>query len=253
VNLTRLITGLARGTTANFRRAARAFWDDVPGKERAARLVALVVGCWVVGGIVLAARGTLWGLLVVWCVAAWRTGRRIEREEQAEAEFVQWIYERIGDRNGVLVAELLDGLHQSGMHRDWDASVLRGVIERLGISVRDSLKVDGTVSTGVHVDDLTAVWDVQVTPPPPQEQPLPEGIAAGNYPTTSRIVQSPGEGMTIIYAADGPAAAPTVEDMEAERQRLQDSVNRVYAAREEAFEDHLADALAILREEVNGE
>lgn len=253
MNLSSLVSRLARGTTANTRRAARAFWDEVPGKERTARLVALAVGCWVVGGIVLAARGALWVLLVVWCIAAWRTGRRIEREERAEAAFVQWIYERIGDRNGVLVAELVEGLHQSDMHRDWDASVLRGVIERLGIPVRDSLKVDGTVSTGVHVDDLTSVWDVQLTPPPAQERPLPDGNAAGNYPTTPRITQSPGEGMTIIYASDDTPAASPPADTDAERLRLQDIVNRAATERAAAFEDHLTDALGILREEVNGE
>lgn len=252
MNLAQFVTRLARGTAANTRRAARAFWDDVPGKERMARLVALVIGCWVVGGIVLAARGTLWVLLVVWCIATWRTGRRIEREERAEAAFIQWIYDRVGDRNGVLVAELVEGMHQSGMHLDWDASALRGVIERLGIPVRDSLKVGGVVSTGVHVDDLTAVWDVQVTPPPPREQPLPGDNAAGNYPTTPRITQSPGEGMTIIYASeDRPATAFPAEDMEAERLRLQALVNRAYAARDAAFEDPLTDALGILREEVN--
>ncbi|MGY4903304.1 hypothetical protein [Streptomyces sp. 900116325] len=191
MNLAPIVTRLGHGTTANARRAARAFWDDVPNKERAARLVALLVGCWVAGGIVLAARGTLWALLGVWCIAAWRTGRRIEREERAEAAFVQWIYERIGDRNGVLIAELLDGLHQSGMHKEWDAATLRGVVERLGIPVRDSLKVGGAVSTGVHIDDLTAVWDVHTTPPPVEERnPSPAPVSSDNYPTTLRVVHS---------------------------------------------------------------
>lgn len=191
MNLAPIVTRLGRGTTANARRAARAFWDDVPNKERAARLVALLVGCWVAGGILLAARGTLWALLAAWCIAAWRTGRRIEREERAEAAFVQWIYERIGDRNGVLIAELLDGLHQSGMHKEWDAAALRGVVERLGIPVRDSLKVGGTVSTGVHIDDLTDVWDVHTNPPPaPADSPSPGPVTSDNYPTTLRVVHS---------------------------------------------------------------
>ncbi|WP_327246563.1 hypothetical protein [Streptomyces sp. NBC_01320] len=191
MNLAPIVTRLGRGTTANARRAARAFWDDVPNKERAARLVALLVGCWVAGGIVLAARSTMWALLAVWCIAAWRTGHRVERAEAAEAAFVQWIYGRIGNRNGVLVAELLDGLHQSGMHKEWDAAALRGVIERLGIPVRDSLRVGGFVSTGVHVDDLTAAWDVHITPPPTAEpNPSPTPVTSDNYPTTPTVVES---------------------------------------------------------------
>lgn len=202
MNVHRIFVTLARGSSASAQRAGRAFWDDVPPKERCARLVAAAVVCWVAGGIVLAERRILWLVLVGWCVAAWRTGRSIERQEAAEAEFVQWIRDRIGDRNGVLVAELLAGLHAARMHQDWDAATLRQVVERLGIPVRDSLKVGGTVSTGVHVDDLTTAWDVHPTPPPPDSgNPSPTGVTSDNYPTTPRVEESASGAQITVYPA----------------------------------------------------
>lgn len=200
------LTILARGSAANVGRAGRAFWLGIPARERCARLAAAMVGGWIAGGVVLAERRILWLVLVAWCVAAWRTGRRVEREEAAEAAFVQWIRDRIGDRNGVLVAELLTALHAAGMHKDWDAAVLREVIERLGIPVRDSLKVAGDVSTGVHVDDLTAVWDVHATPPPAEgANPSPGGVTSDNYPTTPRVATSAsGAQVTVYLVPDEP-------------------------------------------------
>lgn len=200
MNLHRQCILIARGSTSQARRAARAFWDGIPPKERWARLGAALVGGWVAGGLVLAERRLLWLVLAAWCVTAWRTGRSIERQEQAEAEFVQWMYDRIGGRNGVLVSELLAGLHAAKMHEDWDAAVLRDVIERLGIPVRNSLKVGGAVSTGVHVDDLTAVWDVHVTPPPVTERdPSPAGVTSDNYPTTPSVTTTAEGALVTIH------------------------------------------------------
>lgn len=161
----------------------------LPGEWRPA--VSRLTGCTVAVGfgftVLERAPALMWLLSGGWCVAAWRAGHAQERAAQAEADFVQWIYGRIGDRNGVLLAELLAALHAADMHHDWDVTDLRAVVERLGIPVRDAIKVSGSVSVGVHVDDLTGVWDVDVAPPPaPSENPSPTGLTSGNYPTTSR-------------------------------------------------------------------
>ncbi|MFF3398260.1 hypothetical protein ACFYW6_07075 [Streptomyces sp. NPDC002659] len=174
-------------------------------RETAGRLFGVFAAGWMLGGMLLAARPLLWITAVAWCVAAYRKGHAAERAAAAEADFVQWIRDQIGDRNGVLVWELLDGLHQAGMHKDWDAAALRDMIERLGIHVRDSLKVGGYVSTGVHIDDLRAVWDVQLSPPPGKvHNPSPAGLTSDNYPTTPRVdVHAEGARITITPAGEG--------------------------------------------------
>lgn len=179
----------------------------LPGQWRAAS--SRLAGCAVTSGfgftVLDRAHAMAWPLAGGWCIAAWRIGRAVERQEAAEADFVQWIRDQIGDRNGVLVWELLDGLHQADMHKDWDAAALRDVIERLGIHVRDSLKVGGYVSTGVHIDDLRAAWDVHVTPPPAKvANPSPGPVTSENYPTTPRVdVHAEGAQVTITPAREG--------------------------------------------------
>lgn len=174
-------------------------------RETAGRLLGVFAAGWMLGGMLLAARPLLWITAGAWCVAAYRTARTVERREASEAAFVQWIYDRIAGRNGVLLAELLAGLHAAQMHLDWDVTDVRAVVEQLGIPVRDAIKVSGTVSVGVHVDDLTAVWDVHVTPPPaPSESPSPGGLTSDNYPTTPRVtVTAEGAQVTITPAREG--------------------------------------------------
>lgn len=214
-----------------------------------ARLAGSMAAVWAVGALVWHTPGLMWPLTGGWLVAVWRRGRDVERQQDAEAAFVQFLRDRIGDRNGVLLVELLAGLHAAEMHLDWDVTALRGVVERLGIPVRDKIKVSGATSVGVHVDDLTHVWDVVVMPPPPPDRgPSREAVTRENYPTTSEDgppLDVPEKGMLI------KESEPSAADEEAERQRLQDHVNRVVRRREEAFEEHLTDALGILDDQAS--
>ncbi|HET6356077.1 hypothetical protein [Streptomyces sp.] len=174
-------------------------------RKTAGRLFGVFAAGWMLGGMLLAARPLLWITAGAWCVAAYRTARIVERREASEAAFVQWIRDQIDDRNGVLLAELLAGLHAAEMHLDWDVTDVRAVVERLRIPVRDSLKVAGAVSVGVHMDDLTAVWDVQLSPPPGKvDNPSPAGLTSDNYPTTPRVdVHAEGAQITITPAREG--------------------------------------------------
>lgn len=244
---------IATGSAVLIPRAAQAFWADVPHRERAARCAAALAGAWIVGGIILASHSVLWILIPLWCLTARHAARVIERQAAADAALVQFIRDLIGHANGAHLAVIVDELtgEQDAPGDGWTFESLRTELERLEIPVRDSLKVAGGVSVGVHVDDLTHAWDVHLTTPPRQGQPLPDGKAAGNYPTTPRITQTAGEEMTIIYVADtSHDGTPPADDKKAEALRLLDVVNRSAAARE-AFDDHFADALGILKEEVN--
>ncbi|MFD3929701.1 hypothetical protein [Streptomyces sp. NPDC058614] len=194
---------LALGAAALTRRSGRAF-ANCPRRELLYRLAAGLFGAWMLGGFVLAERRILWLLLALSLVTAWRAGRTIERQREAESALVQYVRDRIGDRNGVLLVDVLTGLHRAGMHEDWDVTALRGVVERLGIPVRDSIKVGGDVSVGVHVDDLTGAWDVQPTPPPaPSESPSPNAVTSDNYPTTPVVQEWAGGAAKTLYQARG--------------------------------------------------
>lgn len=164
--------------------------------ETVVRWLALLFGAFFVLGTALAAPLTIVPVLAVWwCIAAGRTGRQLLRQEAAEVAFVELLRDAIGDRNGVLLADVLRLLHREQLLLDWDVSDVRARCAELGIPVRDSLKVAGSVSVGVHVTDLTAVWDVGLTPPPVIDNPSPSGISAGDYPTTPEGPPTP-EGVT---------------------------------------------------------
>lgn len=212
------------------------------------RLAATGAAGWFLFSLVLNAPQMLWLATGLWLAAAWRAGRNIEEEQRNEERFVQWVRDVIGDRNGVLLSELLAAWHEAGLNLDWDVAQVRAICERLSIPVRDKLKVGGVVSVGVHVEDLTRVWDVQVTPlPAPSVNPSPDAVASGNYSTTveaSPIVEGVAWSM---QESRKPVPEQSDADVkEAEKQRLQGLMNHVHAQREAAFEDHLTDALGIL-------
>lgn len=225
--LRRHVDRLAIGTRALLRQFGG--WL-LPGVWRTA--LARVVGSTVAAGFALTVVGRapvlLWPASAAWAVAAWRTGRADERRRRAEAELVQLLDEMIGPRNGVLLADVLAALHAEQLLTDWDVRELRAAVERVGVSVRDSLKVEGRVSVGVHREDLDAVLAPlparATTPPPP-------GSSAGQGPTTSpttSVVTPIGGGVAFTVHTSPPVA-------EAEQALARDD-----------FEGHLADALALL-------
>lgn len=218
------------------------------------RLAGTGVAGWFLFSLVLNAPQMLWFAAGLWLAAVWRAGRAVEEEERNEERFVQWLRDVIGDRNGVLLSELLAAWHEADRNLDWDVAQVRAVCERLAIPVRDKLKVGGVVSVGVHVDDFTRVWDVQVTPPPaPSVNPSPGAVTSENYPTTVEATPiAVGAAWSLHASRKPPPDEPSAEAAEAERLRVQAFLNEAYAAKEAAFEDHLTDALGILHGEVNG-
>lgn len=218
------------------------------------RLAGTGVAGWFLFSLVSNAPQMLWLAVSLWLAAAWRAGRAIEEEQRNEERFVQWVRDVIGDRNGVLLSELLAAWHEADLNLDWDVAQVRAICERLEIPVRDKLNVGKSVSVGVHVDDLTRVWDVQVTPPPaPSVDPSPDAVTSENYSTTVEATPIAVGAAWSLQASRKPVPEdPGADATEAERQRLQEAATRADAAKQEAFEDHLTDALGILHGEVNG-
>lgn len=206
MNLAPHLTRIGAGTA----RAAHAFWDDIPAKERAARLAAAAVVCWIVGGVALAERRALWVLLAAWCLTAWAAGRdtATEHEEGDEEEKpapdsaeMADIVRELGSGTGVLLTRLRDQLQEEYPGTGWTTKDVRILLGADGVRVREGVRVSGVGNgPGVHRDDV---------PPPlsPAPPPPPVGVVAAgqdaNTNTNNVIVERHAEGARITVTPTG--------------------------------------------------
>lgn len=173
MNLAPHVTRIGHGTA----RALHAFWDDIPPKERLARLAALTVVCWIVGGVALAERRALWVLLAAWCLTAWVAGRTDEQptadehddEEQPYPDPADMadIVRELGTGTGVLLTRLRDQLQEEYPGTGWTTKDVRILLGADGVRVREGVRVTGVGNgPGVHRDDIPRPLS-PTTPPPP--------------------------------------------------------------------------------------
>lgn len=172
---------LVRGSAALARRYGR--WL-LPGRVRpaCARLLGSAGGAWIGAHVLLGAPGAAWPLTGWWCIAAWRTGRAIQRREEAGAAFVQLLANLIGPGSGVLLADVAAALQTADPRID--TAAVRAQCAAVGVPVRDAVRVGGRVSVGVHGDDLRDVWDVHASPPPAPSREWHPSVTRDNYTTT---------------------------------------------------------------------
>lgn len=208
---------LLTGSEALARRFITAWFGDGP-KTAALRLLGAAIPL-VLAVFMLRAHPALWALLAAaWGIASWRAAPeppRTRDQAAARTAFVRLLRDCIGDRNGVLLADVLATAQAAGLLADWDVTRVREACETVGVTVRDSLKVQGRTSVGVHRDDLNAAHPA--TPPTTSETPPDDGSSAGQPTTTSA---------TTPVGRSGPVVDTRTPDP--------------------AFEDHLADALDLL-------
>lgn len=193
----RLSTGssiLARRAALRFAaRCRKARRDDLSGVKAALGpllLLGVAVGAlYVMAGIVRARPWLMWPLVGTWCLAAWRTGKPAAdaaettpdnapedapettsegppetSPEDVYGATLAWVWQMIGDRQGVHLRDLLTNARSAGLFEDLDVAAFRALLEGWGIPVRPSVRVRGVgVSVGIHRDDL-----------PPLSEPLPE-------------------------------------------------------------------------------
>ncbi|MFF7021964.1 hypothetical protein ACFY97_13215 [Streptomyces klenkii] len=89
----------------------------------------------------------------------------------------------IGDRNGVLLRTVVADLHDAGVPAEWGVPEARALCTALGVPVKDSLKVAGKTSIGVH---WTALPDPAAPLPPARSMEGDEaGSSEGSPPLTS--------------------------------------------------------------------
>lgn len=180
-------TGTGRALADGSRLLARRGWtmlgEHLDRWERygavAATGYAAGFACWHAPDV---ARFAIPGTVVAWCVAAWWMAPPVEAEAPAEtaveeqpassthdvyAATLDWIRQRIGDRQGVHLRDLLEHAQAHGMFEALDVTELRAHLERHGFPVRDRVRVRGLgVTVGVYRADL---------PPLPEPLPDPDG------------------------------------------------------------------------------
>lgn len=145
-----------------------------------------------------------------WCFAAYRSAPRTAADRaRADKAFIKLLRDAIGDANGVLLADVLATIHAAGHLPEWTVSDVRALCERLGIPVKDKIKVSGRVSVGVHRDDLDAAHPRPT--PPPLATPSPRGSSAGHRSTTPLTTYAP-EGVTCTPHVPVGVPATDVED-----------------------------------------
>ncbi|MEU5426855.1 hypothetical protein AB0H73_14795 [Streptomyces olivoreticuli] len=149
---------------------------------------------------------------LAWCVAAWMhapsSAEPPEDGIQAPAAlpsgsplpaphapldpvaFLPFLRALIGDRNGVLLRDLVTALREASAPDDWGMVQTRQLCTAAGVPVRRSVKTPNGTSPGVHRDDLPA-GDV---PPPPHisveapedgSSPGSRALTCNNYPPTT--------------------------------------------------------------------
>ena len=109
------------------------------------------------------------------------------------------------------------------------------------------------MSVGAHVEDLTRVGDVELTPPPPVQGGASEGaVTSGNYSTTTEATPISEGAAWSLHAVRKPAPDPADQvATEAERLRLQHIADRAEAAKEAVFDGHVDDALNMTRDQAS--
>lgn len=226
MNLAPHLTRIGAGTA----RAARAFWNDIPPKERLARLAAAAAVCWVAGGVVLAERRTLWALLTAWCITAWLAGappkddadaneegteavEDIEEDEQCEQAHIPDpadmadIVRELGTGTGVLLTRLRDQLQTEYPGTSWTTKDVRGLLAADRVRVREGVRVTGAGNgPGVHRDDVPA-------PLPTPTPPTPVGVVAAGQDTNTnanntRVESHAGGARITVTPARPPLSDP---------------------------------------------
>lgn len=142
--------------TADWIRAGRR--DDLTGLAAVlgciARAVLVAAGAYLLWRVIRAAPALLWALVPAWCWAALRAAPRTDAEtapEEAPGEpepdprdvVLRLLYEALGDRPSMYLADLLKHLQEKGHGKGWKVADLRARLEALSIPVEQRLRTGG--------------------------------------------------------------------------------------------------------------
>ncbi|MFE5873024.1 hypothetical protein ACFQ6V_30835 [Streptomyces roseifaciens] len=98
------------------------------------------------------------------------------------AAFLDRLRTLIGDRNGVLLRTVVADLHDAGVPAEWGVPEARALCTALGVPVKDSLKVTGKTSIGVH---RSALPDAVVPSPRDASTEAPDASSSVGSPAVT--------------------------------------------------------------------
>ncbi|MFB7162310.1 hypothetical protein [Streptomyces sp. NPDC056242] len=183
--LLRVARILAKGTAVIARAAWSKLWalgqadDDFVGP-----IVVVVVGVGMIYVLLIGAPILASPLTLAWLIGSYIAGTRATAAEEdtpedeadelpvharraygppSDADFVTGLAQLIGRRNGVLLRAVADAFHEAGVTTDWDVPELRAQCDALGIPIKESIKVAGATSSGIHRDGLREALTTTVT------------------------------------------------------------------------------------------
>lgn len=139
------------------------------------RLAVLTLGVYLLWRLVRAMPQLMWLLSAGWIVAAWRAGRESPEDAEEEparaspddvrAATLDWIWQRMGDAQGVHLRDLLAHAQAHGMFGGMDVATFRSHLERWDIPVHRGVKVRGVPTWGVRKRDIQPPAPVADTVP----------------------------------------------------------------------------------------
>ncbi len=180
--LTRRLAARTAAWVARGRRTDLTGWRAALGCW--ARLAALTLGLYLLWRLVRAVPQLMWLLTAWWTAAAWRAGKTPPTADEEEAgeeapahspgdvreATLQWIWQQVGDRQGVHLRDLLAHARAHGMFEGLEVAEFRTHLDRWGIPVRARVRVRGRgVTVGIHRDDLGATFGAPPQPEPQEE------------------------------------------------------------------------------------
>ncbi|MFD8072175.1 hypothetical protein ACFV3E_05930 [Streptomyces sp. NPDC059718] len=161
----RVMERLARGSSAMGWGMARGVVDWLKAGEKISdfvvRVLFLAIPVGIVWSLLTATKATMWGLVTVWCLAAWRAGRPAQGEQQEGApdlhpdDLVELLWELTGDRKGVHLSAVAAQLQKEIPERSWTVADVKALLKAAAVPTRHSVRVPGVgVAVGVHRKDI---------------------------------------------------------------------------------------------------
>lgn len=213
-------TRIYDGSGILYRRWTGWVWPEEPTLlGTVGRFGGTVFGASMAWTAVQASPGLMWVAAGGWCIAAYRAEEEPDEgddEEDGEPdpvttdEFIELLHDALGDAKGVHLSTLAERLADLEPGRRWDTAAVRQLATDAGVPVTDSVRVGGSVSTGIKRKDA---------PPPTPLGAAVVGSSAGQpatATTTALRAERIGEGGRLVR---DPADAARREPVKARRDR----------------------------------
>ncbi|MFI6606869.1 hypothetical protein [Streptomyces sp. NPDC050507] len=168
------------------------------------RLVFLAIPVGVLWGLLLASRAVMWGLAVIWFIAAWRAVQPAQGEKEPDLhpeDLADLLWELAGERKGVHLAQVAQQLSKETEGRSWSTKDVKALLEAAGVPTRHSVRVPGRgVAVGVHRQDIPG--SPSPTDPGPSRNHVDPQVSPATATATAPYRRDLGEGLSALFTPD---------------------------------------------------